>query len=64
MDDENEENLFGIVAITAYNDGTYTIRTSMDYGETLQLVYDAMRDLEDGTLEGIGDFDYPDKQVH
>lgn len=56
MTKELDENLYGLVALEAYKDGTYIIKTSMDFDETYQLVLDALRDLEDGTLEGLEDF--------
>ena len=56
MDDKEE--IFGIVAITAFKDDTYKIETSLSYEETYQLVLDALRDLEDGTLSGIEDFSH------
>lgn len=58
LDDEKTmENLYGLVAIHAYNDGTYVIRTSMDMAETHELIQTALQDIEDGDLEGIDDFD-------
>lgn len=62
-DDENIENIYGIIGITAYNDGTYVIRTSMGLQETHELIINALQDLEDGDLEGMEDFGEP-KNFH
>jgi hypothetical protein len=57
-DKDLDENLYGMVVIRAFKDDTYSIETSMDLDETYQLILDSLRDLEDGTLEGLADFEF------
>jgi hypothetical protein len=51
MKKEQDENLLGMVAISAYKDGTYSLSSSFDIEETHELLKDALLDIEDGTLE-------------
>ncbi len=55
-DYEDEDNIIGSVLVTAFNNNTYTIRTSMDLNDTIQLVVDAGDDLIEGNIEGIEGF--------
>lgn len=48
---EKDPNLIGMVAISAYRDGTYSLSSSFDIEETHELLKDALLDIEDGTLE-------------
>jgi len=57
-DYEDEENVVGSVLITAFNNNTYMIRTSMDINETTQLVVDAGDDLIEGNLDGMESFSH------
>jgi hypothetical protein len=52
MTKEKDENLLGMVAVSAYKDGTYSLSSSFDLNETYELLKDALLDIEDGTLEG------------
>ena len=52
MTKEKDENLLGMVAVSAYKDGTYSLSSSFDLDETYELLKDALLDIEDGTLEG------------
>lgn len=49
--DEKDDNLLGMVAVSAYKDGTYSLSSSFDLDETYELLKDAVLDIEDGTLE-------------
>lgn len=51
MTKEKDENLLGMVAVSAYKDGTYSLSSSFDIEETYELLKDAVLDIEDGTLE-------------
>jgi hypothetical protein len=51
MIEEKDENLLGMVAVSAYKDGTYSLSSSFDLQETYDLLKDAILDIEDGTLE-------------
>ena len=51
MTEEKDENLLGMVAVSAYKDGTYSLSSSFDIEETHELLKDALLDIEDGTLE-------------
>lgn len=51
MTEEKDENLLGMVAVSAYKDGTYSLSSSFDLEETYELLKDAVLDIEDGTLE-------------
>ena len=51
MTEEKDENLLGLVAVSAYKDGTYSLSSSFDIEETYELLKDAVLDIEDGTLE-------------
>lgn len=51
MEKEKDPNLVGMVAISAYKDGTYSLSSSFDIEETHGLLKDALLDIEDGTLE-------------
>lgn len=51
MTEERDENLLGMVAVSAYKDGTYSLSSSFDLEETYELLKDAVLDIEDGTLE-------------
>lgn len=51
MIEEKDENLLGMVAVSAYKDGTYSLSSSFDLQETYDLLRDAVLDIEDGTLE-------------
>ena len=51
MKKEQDPNLLGMVAISAYKDGTYSLSSSFDIEETHELLKDALLDIEDGTLE-------------
>lgn len=51
MIEEKDENLLGMVAVSAYKDGTYSLSSSFDIEETYELLKDAVLDIEDGTLE-------------
>jgi hypothetical protein len=52
MTKEKDPNLLGMVAISAYKDGTYSLSSSFDLEETFELLKDALLDIEDGTMEG------------
>ena len=56
MTEEKDENLLGMVAISAYKDGTYSLSSSFDIEETYDLIKDALLDIEDGTLESSLDY--------
>ena len=56
MKKEQDENLLGMVAISAYKDGTYSLSSSFDIEETHELLKDALLDIEDGTLETSLDY--------
>lgn len=49
--EEKDDNLLGMVAVSAYKDGTYSLSSSFDLEETYDLLKDALLDIEDGTLE-------------
>ena len=51
MTEEKDENLLGMVAVSSYKDGTYSLSSSFDLEETYELLKDALLDIEDGTLE-------------
>jgi hypothetical protein len=51
MKKKQDPNLLGMVAISAYKDGTYSLSSSFDIEETHELLKDALLDIEDGTLE-------------
>jgi hypothetical protein len=51
MTEEKDENILGMVAVSAYKDGTYSLSSSFDLQETYELLKDAVLDIEDGTLE-------------
>ena len=51
MIEEKDENLLGMVAVSAYKDGTYSLSSSFDLDETYELLKDAVLDIEDGTME-------------
>ena len=53
---EKDENLLGMVAVSAYKDGTYSLSSSFDITETYELLKDAVLDIEDGTLEASLDY--------
>ena len=59
MDDDKDldENLYGMVVLRAFKDNTYSIETSMSLDESFQLLIDCVQDLEDGTLEGLEEFE-------
>ena len=58
MEDEKDlENLYGMVVLRAFKDNTYSIETSMSLDESFQLLIDCVQDLEDGTLEGLDEFE-------
>jgi hypothetical protein len=56
MTEEKDENLLGMVAVSAYKDGTYSLSSSFDLDETYELLKDAVLDIEDGTLEASLDY--------
>lgn len=56
MTKEKDPNLLGMVAISAYKDGTYSLSSSFDLHETFELLKDALLDIEDGTMEGSLDY--------
>jgi len=56
MKKEQDPNLLGMVAISAYKDGTYSLSSSFDIEETHELLKDALLDIEDGTLEASLDY--------
>jgi hypothetical protein len=56
MTKEKDENLLGMVAVSAYKDGTYSLSSSFDIAETYELLKDALLDIEDGTLESSLDY--------
>lgn len=56
MNKEQDPNLLGIVAVSAYKDGTYSLSSSFDLEETYELLKDAVLDIEDGTLEDSIDY--------
>jgi hypothetical protein len=56
MIEEKDENLLGMVAVSAYKDGTYSLSSSFDLDETYDLLKDALLDIEDGTLEASLDY--------
>ena len=56
MTKEKDENLLGMVAVSAYKDGTYSLSSSFDIAETYELLKDALLDIEDGTLEASLDY--------
>ena len=51
MIEEKDENLLGMVAVSAFKDGTYSLSSSFDLQETYELLKDAVLDIEDGTME-------------
>jgi hypothetical protein len=55
-DKDLDENLYGMVVLRTFTDNTYSIETSMSLDESFQLLIDCVQDLEDGTLEGLDDF--------
>lgn len=62
MTKEQDPNLLGIVAVSAYKDGTYSLSSSFDLDETYELLKDAVLDIEDGTLEDS--IDYHNQSLH
>jgi hypothetical protein len=56
-DKDPDENLYGMVVLRAFKDNTYSIETSMSLDESFQLLIDCVQDLEDGTLEGLEEFE-------
>lgn len=62
MIEEKDENLLGMVAVSAYKDGTYSLSSSFDLDETYELLKDAVLDIEDGTLEDS--IDYHNQSLH
>jgi len=62
MNEEKDENLLGMVAVSAYKDGTYSLSSSFDLDETYELLKDAVLDIEDGTLEDS--LDYGSQSLH
>lgn len=62
MTEEKDENLLGMVAVSAYKDGTYSLSSSFDLDETYELLKDAVLDIEDGTLEAS--LDYGSQSLH
>ena len=56
MIEEKDPNLLGMVAVSAYKDGTYSLSSSFDLDETYELLKDAVLDIEDGTLEASLDY--------
>ena len=56
MTKEKDPNLLGIVAVSAYKDGTYSLSSSFDLEETYELLKDALLDIEDGTMEESLDY--------
>lgn len=62
MTEEKDENLLGMVAVSAYKDGTYSLSSSFDLEETYELLKDAVLDIEDGTLEDS--IDYHSQSLH
>lgn len=57
-----DPNLLGMVAVSAYKDGTYSLSSSFDLEETYELLKDAVLDIEDGTLEDS--IDYHNQSLH
>lgn len=62
MTEEKDENLLGMVAVSAYKAGTYSLSSSFDLDETYELLKDAVLDIEDGTLEDS--IDYHNQSLH
>ena len=62
MTEEKDENLLGMVAVSAYKDGTYSLSSSFDLDETYELLKDAVLDIEDGTLEDS--INYHNQSLH
>ena len=62
MTEEKDENLLGMVAVSAFKDGTYSLSSSFDLQETYELLKDAVLDIEDGTLEDS--LDYSSQSLH
>ena len=62
MIEEKDPNLLGMVAVSAYKDGTYSLSSSFDLKETYELLKDAVLDIEDGTLEDS--IDYHNESLH
>ena len=62
MTEEKDPNLLGMVAVSAYKDGTYSLSSSFDLNETYELLKDAVLDIEDGTLEDS--IDYHNESLH
>jgi hypothetical protein len=62
MTEEKDPNLLGMVAVSAYKDGTYSLSSSFDLNETYELLKDAVLDIEDGTLEDS--LDYGSQSLH
>jgi hypothetical protein len=56
-DKDPDENLYGMVVLRAFTNNTYSIETSMSLDESFQLLIDCVQDLEDGTLEGLEEFE-------
>ena len=50
---EDEENVLGMVTITAYKDNSYFITTDMSTDETTELVVCVGDDLIEGNIAGI-----------
>jgi len=62
MTEKKDPNLLGMVAVSAYKDGTYSLSSSFDLNETYELLKDAVLDIEDGTLEDS--IDYHNESLH
>jgi hypothetical protein len=56
MTKEQDPNLLGMIAVSAYKDGTYSLSSSFDLEETYELLKDALLDIEDGTMEESLDY--------
>lgn len=50
---EDEDNILGMVLITAYKDNSYIIKTDLEVDETTQLVVDVGDDLIEGNISGL-----------
>jgi len=50
---EEDENVLGMVLVTAYKDNTYRLESSFDLEETHELLSETILDIEEGSLEGL-----------
>ena len=53
MTEPVDDNVDGMLVITAYKDGTYKLESSFDMEETQDLLHDAICDMEEDGLIGF-----------